>query len=86
MSLAIRVFRDQRFELGHECGIASECEIRVDSFFERSQAELLQLCDGGGRERLGPQLRERVVPPEREGFVQQGGAVPGVGSLVRLRA
>ena len=52
--LAIGVFRDQRFELGHECGIASECEIRVDSFFERSQAELLQLGDGGGRERLGP--------------------------------
>ena len=48
--------------------------------------QLLEPCDGRGRERLGAQLGQRRVPPEQEGFVQQGGPSLWVGRLLRLRA
>ena len=52
-SLAVGMLGDQRLELRHECGITAEDEVGVDPLLERSEPQLLQLCDGGGRERLG---------------------------------
>ena len=82
----VGMLRDQRLELRHECGIAAKCEIGIDSLLERAQSQLLELCDGGARERFRPQLRQRLVPPELEGFVQQGSATLRVGRLMRLSA
>ena len=84
--LPVGMLRDQRLELRHECGIAAKCEIGIDSLLERAQSQLVELCDGGARERLGPQLRQRLIPPELEGFVQQGGPTLRVGRLMRLSA
>ena len=80
------MLRDQRLQLRHECGIAAKCEIGIDSLLERAQSQLVELCHGGARERLGPQLRQRLIPPELEGIVQQGGPTLGVGRLMRLGA
>ena len=64
----------------------AEGEVGVDALLERREPQLLELRDGRGRERLGPQLGQRRVPPEHEGFVQQGGSTLRVGRLSRLRA
>ncbi len=66
--------------------MTAEGEVGVDALLERREPQLLELCDGCGRERLGPQLRQRRVAPEQEGLVQQGGSTLWIGRLSRLRA
>ena len=80
------MFCDERFELRDELGLTAEGEVGVDALLERREPQLFELCDGRGRERLGPQLGQRFVPPEPEGVVQQRSSMLKVGGRPRLRA
>src|SRR5439155_186513 len=69
-SLTKRVLRHERFQLAGVVRAAPEGEIRLDSVFDRRQAQLVEARDCRGRERLLDEVDERRSTPEREPFAQ----------------
>src|SRR5262249_62344361 len=67
-TLAKRMFRDERLELGHQLVMAAELEVGIDAVLDRSQMELLQPGDLALCERLGRKVGQRLSPPERQGI------------------
>ena len=61
-----RMFRDQRLELRHECVVASQRKLRVETFLDRDEPQLIEAVDLGLRELLVAELTQRVSAPERE--------------------
>jgi len=61
-----RVRLDEPFELGHELGAASECEIGVDAVHKRRKAELLKAPDLRLDEVEQREVGERRAAEERE--------------------
>ena len=65
------MFENQCVELRHDLGMAAQREIGVDPLLERGEPPRLQLVGRDRRERLGIELAERSVAPERQAFAQQ---------------
>ena len=61
--LSIRIRMDQRLQIADDSGLAPEGEVRVDPRFQRSQPELLQPAEFGGREGLIGELGQWFSPP-----------------------
>ena len=60
------MFRDQRLELTNQLGTCTERELRVDQILEGGGAQLFQVGDLKGGERLEGEIVERWPSPERE--------------------
>ena len=76
--LAQRLLGDERLELGHDVGVASELGVGADPLLVRDEAQLLEPADLGLGEIVVGQVGECRAPPERECLTQRRGA------LVRL--
>jgi hypothetical protein len=61
--LSIRIRMDQRLQIADDSGLAPEGKVRVDPRFQRSQPELLQPAEFGGREGLIGELGQWFSPP-----------------------
>ncbi len=77
-TLAQRLLEHERFELGHERGMAAESKVGLDPQLERRQAELLQPGDLGLGEGLGLEICKRWAPPESERVPERAGCTSGV--------
>jgi hypothetical protein len=62
--LSIRVRIDQRLQIADDSGLAPEGKVRLGPRFQRSQPELLQPAELGGREGLIRELGQRFTPPQ----------------------
>ena len=84
-ALAKRVLRDERLELRHQLVMAAERQVGVDAILDRRETELLQPGDLALRERLVPELGQRLPAPERERLAQAGRPLLRIVALSRLR-
>jgi hypothetical protein len=64
--LAQRVLRKERLELRNEHAVSTECEIGVETLFERVEPQLLETSDLSGRERLVGEIREGRASKQAE--------------------
>ena len=70
-ALPERVLGDKRLQLGHDSGVATTVEIRVDPFLEGAEARLLQPRDLALRERLVGEVGERGAAPQPQRCAEQ---------------
>ena len=68
--LTKHVLGDQRLELCHQLEMAAGRQIGVDPILQRRQPQLLQPGDLALRERLAPQIGQRLPPPQRQRITQ----------------
>ena len=61
--LAIRMLRDERLQLGDDLCESRTGEISLDPILKRGQIELFEPKDLLRRERLEPELRQRLAAP-----------------------
>ena len=69
-TLAQRVLRDKRLQLGDQVAVAAEREVGLDPLLDCRQPKLLQPRDLDLRKRVVRKLRQRRAAPERERFAQ----------------
>ena len=81
--LSEHVLGDQRLELRHQLEMAAGRQVGVDPILQRRQPQLLQTGDLALRERLAPQIGQRLPPPQRQRITQPGRAITGI--LARTR-
>src|SRR5581483_239289 len=81
-----RVLRRQRLELGRECRVPAERELRVDPLLDREQAQLLEPVDLGSRERLVCEIGERAAAPQRKPFLEPRQGASRIPAGVRAAA
>ena len=82
-ALAKGVLGNERLELGHQLVIATDRQVGVDAILDRRQTKLLQPGDLALRERLVPEVRQRLPAPERKRLVQACRPVARIGALSR---
>jgi hypothetical protein len=61
---------DERFELADQLCVGAECEVGLEAFLERCEAQLLETGDLALGERLVGEVGERRAAPEGERLVQ----------------
>jgi len=87
-ALAQGMLGDELVDSRQHLAVAPGRELLVDRRLERAGAQLLQPPDLGGRERLAPEVRQRVVVPQGERlvrlpFVHEPLEADGVDAIVR---
>ena len=81
--LSEHVLGDQRLELRHQLEMAAGRQIGIDPILQRREPQLLQPGDLALRERLAPQIGQRLPPPQRQRITQPGRAIPGIPARTR---
>ncbi len=79
------MLRDERLELGHELGVATERQVGFDPILDRREAYLLQPGDLALCELPVSELRQRRSVPERKRLAQAVRSLARIGPLSRLR-
>ena len=62
---------DERFELADLLRVVTKVELGLDALLDGGEAQLLEMCDLGMRERLVGEIRERRAAPEPQRLSQE---------------